>query len=297
MRHKKSIHYFEEEQEKVYFQESEVVQFSLDRFGLNLPLMEGNVVFVHHYLLKFWNRFIKPEGLNIYLLLRMHCYNKDYCWLELQSLCNFTDRSKETIRKYLDLLERYGFIYQFQCENTARNNMQESPITKVRKEFPFLTEELIEQLPVKLQTEHHRFMADLNQKISVSLHVMEKVDYESVFNEALTTGEVVPIRRPYYEEQKINQLKREALQAERNEDDLAFWEQVLEVLKDQFSKPSYNTWFSNTFCIRRENVLWVYAPTRFHKEWLETRYQSNIKNAAQFILKDYIQVKYDSFEQ
>lgn len=295
-RQNKSIRYFEEELERVYFEEKEVAEFSLDRMGLSLPTYEGNVIFVHHYLLDFWNYFIKPEGLNLYLHLRKFCYGKDYCWPELQTLCDRMDKSRETIRKYLELLESYGLIYQFQCENISRNNMQESPIYKVRKEFPFLTEELIEQLPDRLKRDHDRFMAELANKVSTSVNILEKVNYEEIFNEFMANGEVKPVKRSSYQQQKISRIKLDTLRAEQTEKDITDWNDVIALLSKSYSKNTMDTWFKETFMIKKGPHVWVYTPNNFVKQWLQERFKQKIKEALMYVLAEYIELHLDTYQ-
>ncbi len=65
------------------------------------------------------------------------------------------------------------------------------------------------------------------------------------------------------------------------------WQAVLGELELSISKASFTTWFKNTYIIdiEKENVL-IAVPNGFTKRWLESRYNKNILEALNNILKD-----------
>jgi len=65
------------------------------------------------------------------------------------------------------------------------------------------------------------------------------------------------------------------------------WQAVLGELELSISKASFTTWFKNTYIIdiEKENAL-IAVPNGFTKRWLESRYDKNILEALNNILKD-----------
>lgn len=62
----------------------------------------------------------------------------------------------------------------------------------------------------------------------------------------------------------------------------AFWENILEKLKKELSKPSFDTWLASTKLIDfTNNTLTVSVPNEFAKDWLENRYFGIIKSTIQ----------------
>ncbi len=62
----------------------------------------------------------------------------------------------------------------------------------------------------------------------------------------------------------------------------AFWENILEKLKIELSKPSYDTWLSSTRLVDfTNNTLTVSVPNEFAKDWLENRYLGLVKSTVQ----------------
>lgn len=62
----------------------------------------------------------------------------------------------------------------------------------------------------------------------------------------------------------------------------AFWENILEKLKNELSKPSYDTWLSSTRLVDfTNNTLTVSVPNEFAKDWLENRYLGLVKSTVQ----------------
>jgi len=62
----------------------------------------------------------------------------------------------------------------------------------------------------------------------------------------------------------------------------AFWENILEKLKGELSKPSFETWLSSTKLTDfTNNKLTISVANEFAKDWLESRYSALIKSTAQ----------------
>ncbi len=62
----------------------------------------------------------------------------------------------------------------------------------------------------------------------------------------------------------------------------AFWENILEKLKNELSKPSFDTWLSSTKLIDfSNNKLTIGVVNEFAKDWLESRYSALIKSTVQ----------------
>jgi hypothetical protein len=265
-------HYFEEELEKVYFDQEKVENFSLDALGRSLPTYEGNVVWLHHYMLDFWGHFIHTEGVSLYALLRRYCWDKDYCWPDQESLMLKTGiKSKVTLNKYLDLLEHYGFIYRFWVQNPNKNNMYESPIYKIRRQILLLPEELVQLLPPRLQEEHDRFIENLMRKLMITLELEEQLPHEDFYAEFMGQGEV---RQTKYKREKLEEIKRrkEQLLEEQTEEDIRVQSDVLQKLSRVVSKPAFDTWFSDVIFIKNQGIYYIYVPWSMAKDWIQKRY-------------------------
>lgn len=64
------------------------------------------------------------------------------------------------------------------------------------------------------------------------------------------------------------------------------WNSVLNLLKDQMSRPSFDTWLKSTTA-RIEGDQWIIiAPNEFSRDWLESRYLSSIEEAIYSITKE-----------
>ncbi|MCR4432967.1 MAG: chromosomal replication initiator protein DnaA [Caldiserica bacterium] len=75
------------------------------------------------------------------------------------------------------------------------------------------------------------------------------------------------------------------------------WQQVLQVLKQQLSRPAYETWLKSTKALSlQEGVLLVGVPNEFARDWLQTRLYSLIKSTASATLKEEIEVEFQVME-
>jgi chromosomal replication initiator protein len=69
------------------------------------------------------------------------------------------------------------------------------------------------------------------------------------------------------------------------------WFRTLEILKEELSRPSFETWLKSTQLLEFDgNNIIISVPNEFAKDWLETRYYNLIKNTLQLITKQEIEL-------
>ncbi|MGI2295581.1 helix-turn-helix domain-containing protein [Paenibacillus sp. GXUN7292] len=234
--------YIRRDQDDIYFSEGDVERFSLDTIGYHpIPFREGNFTMVSNYLLDFWGYFLKPTGVHLYTLLRRHCYNKDYCYVSTSTLATKMGiKSRDTVKTHLDLLESYGFIFQFLVKN--EKNMDEAPITKVRNHIPMLTAELIQQLPTALRKDHDRLVHELSEISQATDLIKPFVNVEQVYESFVTKGE---IREPNHlaKETELQQVKLDHLASRMDETD----RKILDMLAERLLGESWDNHVIDTF--------------------------------------------------
>lgn len=62
------------------------------------------------------------------------------------------------------------------------------------------------------------------------------------------------------------------------------WTQILHIISDKISKPSFDTWFKGTKGIIVENKITVICNNEFQRDWLEERYRELISATAEEVL-------------
>jgi hypothetical protein len=77
---------------------------------------------------------------------------------------------------------------------------------------------------------------------------------------------------------RISKLEQEVLP---NEDS---WRQILDLISNKISKPSFETWIAETEACIEESIITVYAKNDFQREWLEERYRNLISSIAKDVL-------------
>lgn len=71
------------------------------------------------------------------------------------------------------------------------------------------------------------------------------------------------------------------------------WKKVLEQLRSQLSKPTFEMWFKHTQVKSWDNKsLLVSVPSEFTKDWLQTRYASLISSALQSVTNETYEISY-----
>src|SRR5579875_1667779 len=59
------------------------------------------------------------------------------------------------------------------------------------------------------------------------------------------------------------------------------WSQVLAMMKERLSGPTFETWFEGTKILKYDaanHSLFIYTPTPFVKNWIEEHYTNTIQN-------------------
>jgi DnaA N-terminal domain/Helix-turn-helix domain len=261
---------------RIIFTEEKVREFNLDGHGENLEFEDRNFTIVHNYLIRFWQHFIKADGFALLITLKSYCIDKDYCWPSLSTLqleCGFG--SPNTVKKWLSVLESYGFVFRFNCMSADSNkkNMDESPIYKVRRRVPFLPKELYTELPEELQNKHDEFMEKYMSVYSPD-NLGNIINYDEIYTELLEQGETFTKKRKRTKSVPIKAIY-DVKDSLTNEDE-NMTEQILKFVESRISKPSFETWFKHCLLKYREGVLTLYAPNTFSAGWINERHKDLI---------------------
>lgn len=296
--HGKQIPYYEEELERIYFKEEDVQKFSLDRHGHNIPYVDGHLTIINNYMFDYWSHFLSAEGIALFGHLLRYCYGtKDICWPNLELIGLKMNKSRNTVKKYLAILEEYGFVYHFNVQNADKNNTDESPLFKVRKKVPFLSHELYEQMPPVLQADHDRYISHLLETCEKEdLELDISVNYNDLYSELIEKGSVhrKPKQLSLFEAEKQIQIKKQLIRQDVTDEDKHLWSAFIEEIKTKISKPSFDTWFKDTFAVKRNGLYTIYAPHKHVTEWLETRYYSLITDAIRTVDSNFTDIRIES---
>ncbi|MEB9897625.1 DnaA N-terminal domain-containing protein [Bacillus cereus] len=286
--------YTKVELEKIYIPEEEVKRFSLDKHGQPIPYVDGHVTIISNYIWDYWGHFFSAEGVALYGHLKRFCYgDKDYCWPDLSLISLKMNKSRNTVKKILSKLEQYGFVLVFNVQNVDKNNMEESPLFKVRKKVPFLPLELYEQLPSELKLDHDRYMQSIVEQYDQILNLDPSIDYSEVYEDVINKGTIVRKTKTPLELDKELQIKKKLIEKERTEQSDTIWKSAQELMKKKLSKPSYDTWLKDIICIKRDTIYTIYCPSNFVSEWLKTRYHNLIKEALETVDNHFTNIEYD----
>lgn len=71
------------------------------------------------------------------------------------------------------------------------------------------------------------------------------------------------------------------------------WQETLEKLKKELSRPSFDTWLSSTRLIQIDGeTLVISVPNEFAKDWLESRYATMIRSSVQSLLGHSVNLRF-----
>ncbi|MDC3424378.1 helix-turn-helix domain-containing protein [Aquibacillus sp. 3ASR75-11] len=273
---------------KEYYSEESIANFQLESHTKLLPDMNGNKTIINNYLLRFWGPTFDPKcGGNVaytYIILLSYCWDKDYTWISLDTIAKQITSSKQTVRKYLDILEKSGFIIRFWREQEDDERLQGTILIKVRQTLPFLSREQYNQLPKSLRKEHDRFLRRIKKESQFEFDLSH--NYADVYEQL--RAEVIDVKKPtgvlkeeiermdeYQEEYENAKMKMSHKEEEQ-------WNSILERIETKISKPSFDTWFKKTVAYKdKENHWLICLPNQFAYEWVENRYEPLIKEVME----------------
>lgn len=260
--------------EKKIISFEEIKALNLDNYGQDVRTCAEDFSFVHNYLFDYWGAILGTDAIAAYLHLKRYCFGKkDFCFPDMEMIqAKMKKGSRNTVIKAMEVLEEYGFITKILRKNKENNNADASPFFKIRRYIPLLSEELIQQLPEKLRIEHDKFLAEANGII-----LEENTNFEEVIGRLLKNSDSMKSKK---QKDKENELKRQGklfeyiltrLSSEEHEN----WLILLRALNQKISKPSFDTWFSNTILLLNEDKtnIKVICNNHFIKDWIQDRYK------------------------
>lgn len=253
---------------------------NLDMLGEHIPQNETDFFLVSNYLLDFWGSVLGSEVVYTYLMLRRYAYGrKDFCFPDVDTICIKMRKSRPTINKYLSILEEHGFILVFhRYDNESRKDS--SPLFKIRRYVPVITEEMYDALPDKLKRAHDELLSEVNGIRLVSQ--IQRVDIEDITKD----GTLIKTKRKHEVESRVINLTEEDIAYDKvasqlDERDLSVTNTILKYaqLHSIVSKASYDTFFKRCFFILNRGRLMVVSPSVVESSQVALRYDRIIENA------------------
>lgn len=263
---------------KVKVSFDEVKELKLDKVGTVAPTLDTeDFTIISNYLVDFWGAVMGNCAVDAYLHLKRHAYGKkDYCYIDIDLIALKMRRSKNAVKGYLEILEEHGFIATFLRKDITDNNRDVSPLFKIRRYVPLITEEMYNALHPKLKKLHDDFISDyegiaLNSKMSKT---------EEIIGSIVNEGEVINNREM---KEKIEQVVKEG-QLEQyilnriDDNQRQFDLDYHQYMSNLISKPSYDTWIKPTVLLKEdESTFVILASNEFCRDWIEQKYISSIR--------------------
>ena len=69
--------------------------------------------------------------------------------------------------------------------------------------------------------------------------------------------------------------------------------EVKEKIRPQISKPSYETWFTNTTVYLEDDILTIYCPNEFARDWLESHYKELVFHTLREMFNTTFEIQFD----
>lgn len=259
-----------------------IEDINLDAIGEHIPQNETDFFLVSNYLLDFWGSVLGSEVIYTYLMLRRYAYGrKDFCFPDVDTICIKMKKTRPTINKYLSILEEHGFILVF-YRYDKDNRQDSSPLFKIRRYIPVITEEMYEALPDKLKKAHDELLNEVNGVRLVSQ--IQKVDIDDITKD----GTLIKTKRKHDIKASVISLTEEDIAYEKvasqlDERDLMVTNNILRYAQnhDIVSKATFDTFFKRCFFILNRNRLMVISPSVVESSRVVTGYSRVVENGLE----------------
>ncbi|OMF76743.1 DnaA N-terminal domain-containing protein [Paenibacillus glucanolyticus] len=261
---------------KVYFTANEVAAFSLEGFGKSLIARSGNKTIIENYILDYWQPILGFQATMVYINYHRMCINNDMPFRSIDNMAETMGISRQTLSKYLDVLESYGFVMRFWAENKKKTGMNDATRVKVRASIPLLSEDLVAQLPDSIRESHNEYILRLSESYDIELEeslpdvspttVIENQGFERK-PQSLVIGSGI--------KEHIERKSKEA-KSSRTVEETRLWEETCSYIKTKITLPSFQTWFGETYLLIREGKIIIVATHDVVRDWLDRNYMDLI---------------------
>lgn len=263
-----------------------IKKINLDNFGVDVRTHGEHFTMIHNYLMDFWIPIIGKNAALVYIAVKRYCFGlKDFCYPDMETISQSLDLSRPTLNKAMDVLEEHGFIVKIFRYDKEANNSETTPLIKIRRFVPLLTEDLIDLLPHRVKENHNKFLATLN-----GVYLDEKIKTQEMYDILLDDSKSINNRKKNELIQNLKKegLLRESIIASLTPKELQEWEKVSEIIKGKIAKPSYDVWFKNSIIkIDSENKrVTLITPNRFVRENITSKHIEFLKEAASAVIDD-----------
>jgi hypothetical protein len=280
---------------RLYFTEQQVKDFNIESIGTSIPLQHGKYYVMMNYFNRWWGHFLGWEGKSLYLDLLQFGQGerKDWCYPSNKML-SFMNGNKDpkTVRKYIGVLEEYGFVKVFHClgedeSEQKKGNTQESNIYKIRSTIPVLPLELVEKLPPKLKERHEKDLLEFNQWSINNLPYMNLGEKEfkemELYEQSISVATSSKRRNAMIAKMKETGKIVDESKSLFEERHLKFWVSFCVYLVDEriLSKPSCDMWFKTSLGEMHKSgdryFLHIFSANDYVRNTLRNSYDKDIK--------------------
>lgn len=274
---------------KISFEE--VKSLRLDSMSPAVPMSDTeDFTMISNYMIDFWGAVIGSEPVSVYMHLRRYAYGKkDYCFPDIELIAQKMNKSINSIKKYMSVLEEYGFIAKILRRDVTQNNREVSPLFKIRRYVPMITKEMYDNLPDKLKALHDDFLKNLDG-VSFANNIMRTND---ALKPIIDNG--IEINNKEIEEkiEKIIEIgKMEEFVLNSVSDEVRVLnEDFHSYFMSKISKPSYETWLKNSVLIVEKDNIVLLIQNDFALDWVNNHYLEMIQDWAKKHSLHHLEIK------
>jgi len=294
-------------QEKIYFSDEVVDAFTLE--PKNKVPFDQNYTVIPNYFLDYWGYLLGVDASYTWIRYVRYVYRTGFePTMTIAKMAKFMDISRNTLKKYISILEAFGFLAVFYKDAKVtegnRERVDTSIRVKVRKSIPILHPDLVEQLPVELQRYHARDIVEMEKSMSIVNEELKGVD--EIFglnkssdlpggqnltaeNEGLSTAcqnlttentKIVihtPSKIDTHPHQNLTPLEYQGKELYLNININDFWNTFLLRLRTEISEVALNNFFMKINPSIESYDLVLSSTNPFAINWIQERYSDLVK--------------------
>lgn len=266
---------------KIYYTASEVAAFSLEGFGQSLVARSGNKTIIENYVLDYWQPILGFQATMVYINYHRMCINNDMPFRSIDNMAEMMGISRQTLKKYLEILESHAFVMRFWAESKKKTGMNDATRVKVRASIPLLSEDLVAKLPDSIRESHNAFILNLNESYDIELseNIPEISAVKVIENQGIERKPSTTIIGTGIKEHL--ERKSEEAKSTRTVEEIRLWEETCSYIKTKIAHQSFQTWFGQTYLLIRDGKIIIVTSHDMVRDWIARSYMHLIEHTIE----------------
>lgn len=184
---------------------------NLNKVGNEVPSIVHSMWNIDRYMAYYWKQIMDADSIFVWQHLWEYCDKDsgvDMCYPKMKELAERTGLAKGTLISKIKKLEENNFLIQIHRLNKRNGNKEDSPIFKLRRTIPLLSQEQYQKLKPFMKKKHDEFMEKFASDAQMERFNLQSGE-DTVNNIINTVGDKIITKKARKEIEKLIENQQE----------------------------------------------------------------------------------------